>query len=199
MAASEGCSSWSRPFPERIPPVSRSRGTDTDADFHSISLLVTGSHACPKLRTSPVRLLSSVRVVASQLPRGIRWKRKPACLSGLRTASQLVLPSLVPAHTPASKGGVRFRSFPGFCRATRLASWGLPTWRNGWQLSPAARSAAPRPPIFHPPTCRCHPEVVVSPVLFVFLGFVALVLRSSLTLCHSFAGILVRSETNLTH
>lgn len=136
--------------PERIPPVSCSRGTDTDADFHSISLLVTGSHACLKLRTSPVRLPSSVRMVASQLPRGIRWKRKPACLSGLRTASQLVLPSSVPAHTPASKGGVRFRSFPGFCRVTRLASWGLPAWRNGWQLSPAARSAAPRPPIFPP-------------------------------------------------
>lgn len=113
------------------------------------------SHTCPKLCTSPLQLPSSGRVVASQPPRCIRWKRKPGCLSGPCTAFQLILPSSGPPHTP---------TFRGTCWLQVLMLSGLPQSEAARVLlaSPSRDmgSSSLHPDICFPScaaaTCCCH-------------------------------------------
>lgn len=203
MSAAGRLFSWACQFPERIIPVSCSRGSNMDADFRFIFLLAVWPYSCPNLCKPPLQLLSFLRVEVSQQPRFIRWRRKPGCLNGLYTDFERIFPFSVPRHTAAYKGTrclqVLMWASMGFCRIKQLASHWLPLWRNGLQLSPAANSVTTHRSGFHPSKCCCHPPVVLFPVLLALVGFLPLVLVSSLILYHSFTGILVRHETHLMY
>lgn len=198
-SASERGFSWSRQFPERIRPVSRSRGRNTDADIHLISLLAMWSGLTPALNCAHLPY-SSRRVVASQPPRCIRWKRKPGCLSGLCTAFQLILPSSGPPHTP---------TFKGTCWLQVLMLSGLPQSEAARVLlaSPSREMGSSslqgltllRPRHLFSILCCCH--LLLSCLRFSLSSWVSYLWP--LYLLWPFVilllGFLVRSETSLMH